>query len=151
MMKVIIREAKKLDPIRREAIALTAHLQGKDWRGEIFALFDFVQNEIRYQRDITGVETLTAPLQTLSQRAGDCDDKVMLLAAMLEAIGHPTRIFAMGFKRGVLSHVILETKFRHRPLCVGGDPDWLPLDPTEPQGPGWLPPAIQQRMYLVNR
>jgi len=151
LMRRLILHAKKLDPIRRHAIALTAHLRGKDWHGEILAIFDFVQNEIRYQRDITGVETLTVPLDTLEQRAADCDDKFTLLCAMLESIGHPTRIFAMGFEPGRLSHVIAETKIRHVPLCVGIDPNWLPLDATEPNGPGWIPPGIRQRMYLVNQ
>lgn len=150
MMGALTREAKKSDIIRRQALQLTAGLRPKAFGLEIFALFNFVQTNIRYVGDIAGIETLTAPVETLRQRAGDCDDATMLLAALLESIGHPTRFFAMGFKRGELTHVIVETKFRHRPTNPHEDPDWLPLDPTEPFDMGWLPPGIMQRMYRNN-
>jgi transglutaminase-like putative cysteine protease len=102
-----------------------------------------VQNEIRYQWDVTGIETLHGALQVLEQRAGDCDDKVILLGALLESIGHPTQIFAMGFERGALSHVVLITS------SLDGR-TWWALDPTEDYPPGWCPPGIVQKMFLDN-
>ncbi|MDE2019669.1 MAG: transglutaminase domain-containing protein [Patescibacteria group bacterium] len=106
--------------------------------GEIRALFEFVQNEIRYVRDIHNVETIHFPEVILENSQGDCDDKAVLLGAVLESIGHPVRLVAVGFRPGVYSHVYLETRF--------GKNGWLPLDATEPYSMGWKPKNIVERM-----
>lgn len=129
--------------MRQTSIQLTAGLAPKDWCGEVLAVFDFVQNDIRYQWDVTQTETLAGAPQILEQGAGDCDDKVILLGALLESIGHPTQIFAMGFAPGSLSHVILLTS------SLDGS-TWWPLDPTEDHPAGWAPPGIRQSMFIDN-
>lgn len=110
---------------------------------EIQALFQFVQNSIRYTRDIRGVETLQPADYVLSRRTGDCDDKGILLASMLEAIGHPTRFVALAFKPGKFSHVLVETRRSHKN-------DWISLETTEPVRLGWYPPDVVNRLVIHN-
>lgn len=123
--------------MRLAAVQLTRHLPQKDWLGEVNALFDFVQGHIRYIRDIRNVETLQTPEKTLQLKAGDCDDKSTLLAALLESIGHPARFHAVGFAPGKFSHVFVET-------LVGGK--WMPLETTEPYDAGRAPSGAVMHM-----
>ncbi len=141
-MTELVRTGKKTPAIRSKAVALTQDLPQKDRIGEIRALFKFVQNSIRYVRDISEVETLHYAEQVLAQESGDCDDKSVLLAALLEAIGHPTRFLAVGFKPGELSHVFVQAKVRSN--------DWLSLDTTEPYPMGWQPPGIVEALPWYN-
>lgn len=133
---------KKQPVIRAKALSLTQDLPQKDKLGEIRALFDYVQNGIRYVRDITNVETLYYPEQVMYQESGDCDDKSVLLASLLESIGHPTRFVAVGFQPGHFSHVFVDT--------IVGNGKWLSLDTTEPQPMGWRPPGIVSVLPWYN-
>jgi transglutaminase-like putative cysteine protease len=142
MMTELVKNGKKNASVRAKALALTHDLPQKDKLGEIRALFNFVQNNIRYVRDISGVETLAYPEQVLVQESGDCDDKSTLLAALLESIGHPTRFLAVGFQPGNFSHVFVET--------IVGNKKWLSLDTTEPQPMGWRPPGIVNVLPWYN-
>jgi transglutaminase-like putative cysteine protease len=128
-----LARAGKTDPrVRAAAVALTAHLPQKDFLGEIAAIFDYVQEETRYVRDPTEVELLHECDALLELRAGDCDDKATILAALLESIGVPTKFMAVGFRPGQLSHVLV--------IALTDPP--LPLDPTEPYPMGWFPPHV---------
>lgn len=118
-----------------------AHLRPKDWVAEVDALFGFVQNHIRYTRDIRGVETVQPAEYVLDRGTGDCDDKAILLASMLEAVGHPTRFVAVGFGGGKFNHVYTETLLGRK---------WLALDPTEPVKMGWFPPNVRTRLVIDN-
>ena len=140
-MRNFIRAAKKSLFIRETAISLTRHLAPKDWVGEVKALHLFVRDQIRYIRDITDIETVAGPEYTLEKKAGDCDDKVVLVGSLLESIGHPTRLVAIGFAPGNYSHVLLETK-------IG--PHWITVETTEPVEVGWIPKLARSRMVIHN-
>lgn len=141
LMSKIVRAGKKHPEVRQVAVDLVNGFRQKDWMREISALFDFVQNRIRYVRDIRGVETLHTPEKVLENEQGDCDDKSILLASLLEAIGHPTRFVAIGFSPGNFSHVLVETKVNNR---------WLALETTEPVAMGWKPAGIKAAMIVHN-
>lgn len=79
----------------------------KDYVGEIKALFEWVQRNVRYTRDPCRVEVLHLPRRMLALRAGDCDDMSILLGAMLEAIGHSVRVVLTG------SNPLAPTTFTH--------------------------------------
>lgn len=141
LMRALVRDGKKSMRIRQLAVNLTAGLDQKGWGAEIGALFYFVRDKVRFQRDIRDVETLHTADAVLEMGSGDCDDKSVLLASLLESIGHPTRFAAVGFEPGSYEHVFVETRF---------GPDWLPLDPTEPVEPGWSAPGIATRLTIHN-
>ena len=137
-MRRFVNEYKTNVIIRETALKIVERLPQKDFKGEINALFYFVQNRIRYVRDVNGVETVQSPLKTLEYSQGDCDDKSVLLATMLESLGHPTRFHAMGFRPRHISHVLLEVKLKNK---------WIALDTTEPNGIGWSPPGVKTSIY----
>lgn len=137
VMRALIRAGKVNLLVRNTAVSLTKALPPKAYGAEVTALFGFVRDGIRYVRDIRNVETVSTPDVLLQVGAGDCDDKVVLLLSLLEAIGHPTRIVALAFADRQFSHVIGETKV--------GD-KWVGLDATEPVGVGWEPPGITRTM-----
>jgi transglutaminase-like putative cysteine protease len=137
VMRDIVRAYKTHPDIRQKATDLTRYLESKDWTGEVRALWEFVKNQVRYVRDIAGVETVYTPDVTLQQMSGDCDDKAVLLSSLLQAIGHPVRLVAVGFQPGDFSHVYPET-------LIGQT--WVPLETTEPVNMGWSPPGVVSRM-----
>ena len=102
----------------------------KAFAREAEAIFKWVRSNIRYTQDIDGVETLQSPIATLDSKHGDCDDQATLLAALLNAAGHPARFVAIGFEPDRFEHVIVET--------LVGD-QWLPADTTEPDQFGTYP------------
>lgn len=141
LMSKIVKAGKKNQTVRQTAVELTQGFRQKDWMREIQSLFDFVKSRIRYVRDIRGVETLHTPDKILENEQGDCDDKSILVASLLEAIGHPTRFVAVGFQPGKYSHVFVETKVNNR---------WIALETTEPVPLGWRPSGIKAVMIVHN-
>ncbi len=136
-MAKLARAGKTNIQVRELALELTQYLRPKDWSGQVNALFEHVRDQIRYTRDINGVETLHTPEKIIEDGQGDCDDKCILLAALLESIGHPSRFVAVGFKPNSFNHVIVQTQLGRR---------WISLDATEPVAMGWEPPGIKSRM-----
>lgn len=124
--------------MRNRAIAIVSYLPSKDFRAELEAIYFWVREHIRFVRDVRGIETLQTPAATLRLGAGDCDDHVILLQALLEAVGFVTRSHAVGFAPDHYSHVLAEVKFGKR---------WVPLETThEPAFIGWFPPNTQTHM-----
>ncbi len=72
--------------VKRIAEELT---QGQTSREEkLRALFEFVSDDIRYVNYVSGEWWLpNRPQQLLARRAGDCDDKAILLITLLRSIG----------------------------------------------------------------
>ena len=141
LMSKLTKQFKKDITIRELAVRLSSRLKQKDWRGEIANLFEFVKNEIRYIKDIANVETIHYPTQTLIVKSGDCDDKSLLLASLLESIGYKTRFVAVGFIPNSYSHVFVQVKI---------NTGWLSLETTEPVKIGWTPPNIKSQMVVHN-
>lgn len=140
-MRSITRQAKKRLPVIELARSLVGHLPSKDWAAEVETLHAFVRDEIRYIKDPRGVETVATPEWTLAYGQGDCDDKSVLLASMLEAIGHPTRFVAIGFSPFSYNHVFVETR-------IG--PRWVSVETTEPVDIGWRPKNVRSIMVRDN-
>ena len=129
-------------PVRELALSLIRHLHGhKNWVGQVKCLHSYVQRNIQYVRDVRGVETIATPIVTIQNGQGDCDDQAVLLAALLESIGHPTRFVAIKQNMfGPFVHVYTETK-------IG--PRWLPLETTEKMRP-FHPMNYSGRMVVNN-
>ncbi len=141
IMRNVTREGKKALPVRMKALELVENLQQKNYLGEIKAIHAFVRDYIRYVGDINGVETIHTPEKLLEIGQGDCDDKCVLVASMLESIGHPTRFVAIGFRPGDFSHVYVETQYGR---------EWLGIECTEPVAVGWQPKNVVSRMVMNN-
>ena len=146
-MASLILEGAKDFSVRQKAIdiLMARAVSPKDYLGEIKALFEWVQCNIRYTRDPFRVELLHSPMRMLELRAGDCDDMTILLGAMLESIGHPVRVVVVGpdpLRPGLFTHVYAEVSLLGR---------WIPLDPTMPYPMGWAPRAITKKVISLRR
>jgi len=143
----LIRQGARDFYVRQKAIQIFREygIKAKDRLGEVRALFDWVQRNIRYTRDIYGVELLHTARRMLELRAGDCDDMTITLGAMLIATGHPVRIVLAGFQPSrphVYSHIYPEVHVSGR---------WIPIDATMDRPMGWAPPALWKRVCEVGR
>lgn len=141
IMSRLVREGKKSLPVVLKARQLTQGLAQKDWLGEASRIHRFVRDNVRYVKDPRGVESVTAPVQMLQIMSGDCDDKSVLCAALLEAIGHPTRFVAVGSMPNHFSHVFPQTRIGNK---------WITLECTEPWEMGRSSKSIVSRMIQNN-
>lgn len=139
-MRFLVRKCKLDLALRNLAMEIVAGVPQRDYAGQVRALHAFVRDRIRYIGDINGVETVHTPRQILAQAQGDCDDKSLLLATLLETIGHKTRFVAVGYGPGV-SHVLVETQLGSK---------WIPLETTENVEAGWYPDRIRSRVVVHN-
>jgi transglutaminase-like putative cysteine protease len=141
-MSGLVRQYKKPGSLTWTAAHdLVRPLAPKDFRAEVRALHEFVRDHIRYVRDTHGVETVQTPDATLDIGQGDCDDKATLLAALLGAVGHPSRFLAVGTRPGAYKHVFVQTP-------LGGQ--WVSLDPTMQVPIGWNPQNVGSVMIANN-
>ena len=129
MMQELARAGASSMVIRGLALELTTAgfgtnrgLPQKDFAGEARRLFVFVRDKIRYVKDIDGVETLHPAEWVLRLGAGDCDDKSILLAALLLSIGHTPRFIAVAFQPDEYSHVWVQDYLNN---------GWIDMEPTE--------------------
>jgi len=114
--------------IRRVALSLCASVPGHLYERELAVLLAYVRDEIAYRLDPACVERVQDPLTTLELASGDCDDKCVLLAALLAAIGHVPRFVAQ-YNGTEFDHVYCEAQVNGR---------WVALDPTA-DGRGGVP------------
>src|SRR5262245_57591839 len=108
----LIRKGAKDFNVRQTAIdiLLQRAVKPKDYLGEIKALFEWIQQHVRYSKDTYRVEVLHSAARMLELRAGDCDDIAILLGAMLESVGHPVRLVLTGsdpLRQDLFSHIYL--------------------------------------------
>lgn len=141
LMRALVQRGKTNWLVRQRAQSLVQGLPQQDYAAEVRALHAFVRDHIRYVRDVRGVETLHSADKVLELRGGDCDDKAILLASMLESIGHATRFKAVGFAPGKYSHVFVEVQLNGK---------WVPLETTRPWDAGKAPAGVRSVMIVKN-
>jgi hypothetical protein len=123
-------------------IIRAAGVRQKDYAGEITALFRWVRDRIRYVKDPVAVELVHNARETIKRGGGDCDDKAVALATLLQSVGHNTRFKVVATRPGDFHHVLIEVSHGGR---------WVPLDPTvERAAPGWESPRIIRRKVYGN-
>lgn len=138
-----LTRAYKTDPqIIKLARAIVAHVPEKNYFQEAVAIQQWVRDNIRYVRDVDDVETLATPIETLNQRAGDCDDKSLLAGSLLASIGFPVRYVAFAFEApDHFEHVYCEINMRRHRTGY-----WLGVETTEPVQLGWKPEGVLNTM-----
>jgi len=103
---------------------------------EVQAVYRYVRANIRYVRDIHGIDTFQTARRTLEMRSGDCDDFAITLGAMLMSVGFPVRTKTIRTKNA--------SDFNHIYLQVGLPPtkprQWKTLDASTPHPAGWEAP-----------
>lgn len=109
--RLLVEQGKRDPKIRGIAVKIISGCDNKDYRCEAVKLHEWVRDNIRYVKDPAFVERFATPERTLKERAGDCDDSSILLSALLESIGHETRLILLdGDLSGKFTHVIAQAK-----------------------------------------
>jgi hypothetical protein len=132
-MKNLVDEGKKKYAIITLASNIVANVPERDQLGEVSALLQWVQGNIRFVNDPFGTEMVQAPEYVISRGAADCDCLSTLLNALAASIGYPTAfktIKADPRMRGEFSHV-------YSLIFVNGK--WMPADPSQQRPLGWEP------------
>lgn len=128
----------------------------KNKAAQAVAVADWVQQMVSYVNE--GDETFQTPLATLRFRWGDCDDFTTLIASLLESMGIPVELVAIGwpepqrlFGSPITARwvaVLPRMMFRHIfPRAVvpvdGGRVVRVPLDATLDAPVSWLTDPIE--------
>ena len=122
--------------VNQLAVSLVSNCPSKDYRAELVAIQHFCRDQIRYTRDVEGVETLRTPVQTLKLGAGDCDDKSILFCSLAGSVGFPTRFCAIGVRGEPFSHVMPQARLGSgwincETIVAGVEIGWFPPDATD--------------------
>lgn len=141
IMQALVREGKSNNLVRQLTARLVRNLPQKDYIGEARIIQAFVRDNVRYVRDIRGMETVHAPEFIIKNGYGDCDDKSVLAASMLESIGHKTRFTVVGPGTRGFCHVYVEDFL---------DGEWVAIECTEPVPLGWRAPNMRNSKSVEN-
>lgn len=145
VMRRLVRDWRTDPRIINAARSIVFNEPAKDDLAEARAIFKFVQQRVRYVRDVRDVETLATPLATLETRSGDCDDHSTLLATLLESIGFETRFVMTSYTNPhAYEHVYVAVL-----ICRGDVCKWMCADSTERGGFGWE--AEDPILYFVEQ
>lgn len=115
---------------------ITHEVEARDKLGDADALFYWVKQNIKYVNDPIEAELLQNPKVTLQEKAGDCDDLVILLGSFNKAIGNDIAFVTISLPG--------EKDFCHIYIIVidnlgrmkGYDAA------SEHSFPGWVPPVV---------
>lgn len=143
LMRRLVIDAKRRYNIRKLTLSIVKNNANKDYIGEVKSIHRWVKNNIRYVKDIRGIETLQTPEKTVEIGQGDCDDHAILVATMLEVIGHPARLKAIGFMANTFQHVYTETKLGAKTKNM-----WIAVETTEPWPLGKAPENPTEKMIV---
>ena len=138
VMRKLVDQAVSDPEFVRHAIELVRNVPEHDENGEIFALYSFVHDYIRYTKDPVTKEVLVPPKELLRRRAGDCDDTSMLIAALAIALGYPARLVTISANPehpNDFSHIYPEVEL------PPGSGSWVALDVARPGAQFGLSPA----------
>ena len=89
-------------------------------------IYEFVNKNIDYVKDIRRIETLQTAEKTLEIKFGDCDDKVILSGSMLRCIGYDICLVNVDLTN--------QKSYDHIFLLVLVNDKWIPFDPTMNNG-----------------
>lgn len=135
LIKRYALEAQSNPRVRLLAEEIVSDLNSKDYLSEIAAVYYFILENTRYANDPRTVELVRRPERIIAEMESgktpslDCDDMVVILAALLLSLGREVRVVTVAFQKAVYkgkvqySHVYLQAR---EPRSG----QWLVLDPV---------------------
>ena len=118
--------SEKIDVGDYRIIAVKISTESCNWESDICyakALYYFIENEIKYVSD-PETQYIQLPSETLISGGGDCEDKAILLATLLEAIGFDADV---GLTH---SHAFVRVQIPDALWRYKADGDYVYLDPS---------------------
>lgn len=126
-------QSGRVDPeIKRFTAKVTKNVDAKNADQAAQAIYKFLRDNITYTLDPQGAEYLQNPKAVLKTQTGDCDDFTTLGSAMMESIGHKTRlVFGKQNGKNQFSHVWFD-------YFSPNKGKWIAMDAIVPKYPGWV-------------
>jgi len=110
--------------------------RARDAACEVRKIWDFVVLNLRYTFDPQDPDTFSTVKESLDGGGGDCDDAVVMFAALLKAIGFRVIARVISTDGGKWEHVFAIVGCPH-----DAPRKWIPLDPTvDGVQLGWMYP-----------
>jgi hypothetical protein len=125
-MRQLIDAGKKDQLVNRTAIAIVFNTPQFSELPKAQAIYQWVQQNCRFITDMVGAETLRSARETLTVRAGDCDDFTILIASLLATIGIRSRAVTIS------SHSDDPQSFSHIYPEAFVDGRWIAMDVARP-------------------
>ena len=151
LMARYTREDSTSPIVHRAALDAIALLPERDAAKEAAAVWRWIRDRVTFRDDsdlaaaagISGVDTATAEvlirpvdILTMPHPVGDCDDYSMLAAAMLRALGIPSRF------RTIAADQAEPENYSHIYVVAETPEGEIPLDASHGPRPGWQAPAV---------
>jgi hypothetical protein len=140
-MRSIIDKGIKDQNINRLAIQIVWNTPEFSETPKAQAIFNWMQQNLRFIPDMVGKETLRTPEETLAVRAGDCDCFTILAATLLGTIGIESRARTISTNPddpNTYSHIYPEA------FCDG---QWIAMDRGRPNSAFGLEP----QHYFISK
>lgn len=125
-MRQLIDAGIKDQQVNRTAIGIVWNTPQFSETPKAQAIYQWAQQNLRFVPDMVGKETLRSARETLTVRAGDCDDFTILIAALLGTIGIRSRAVTIS------SHSDDPQSFSHIYPEAFVDGKWIALDIARP-------------------
>lgn len=91
-LKKKVERASSAEAVRTLAGGLVGKCGPEDDACRINAMYDYATNQIKYVKDPVSFDYLSEATETILTKAGDCEDKSILLAGMLKVIGERPKL-----------------------------------------------------------
>lgn len=122
-IRQLVDQGKKDPEINRLALFIVRNVRPFDFATERRLLYEWVRKNIRFRKDVAGVETLRTAREIIRVGGGDCDDiNAILLPSLLATIGHQTRLVTIS------AHPLAPETFTHIYAEVLEGGRWIPID-----------------------
>jgi hypothetical protein len=134
-MRAAVDRALKSPQIYELARRIVQNVPPYDDAQEVKALYDWVHQNIRFVKGVSGKQSIQTADATLAMQAGQCTDMAILLAALVMSIGYPA-----GF-RAIASDPGAPDQFNHIYPEVQLEGAWVPIDAARADASFGVPPA----------
>lgn len=139
-MAKLIRASIATPIVRQQVSNIVAGLSPNDWKGQAYAVREWIANHVEFMRDPAGVELLHTPewlLRTIAangQTQVDCDDVAILAGALMGAIGWSVVLVTVAFlDNSAYSHVYCSCSAPSASFIDSqGERIWIEFDTTRP-------------------
>lgn len=153
-IRELINTYQSNNKIRELAAKIVQNCSASDFICEISTIFNFVTSQIKYMKDPKREDYFSNPLETLKLKIGDCDCKSILLATLLESIGHETQVVLIpghAFVRVSIKEEDKDKLPQDAYYIEDGDNVWVPLESTAVGAYiGWMNEAAYNAFVTGN-
>jgi hypothetical protein len=141
LLRSLIDDAWKDSFINRTAIDIirNAGVAQYDEASQVRAIYNWVRGNLYFVNDPVSKEALRPTRDLLQLGAGDCDDFVNVMAALVGSIGIPVQLVT------IAADPNFPTEFSHIYVEAYLDGAWVPLDAARPGAQYGMAPQVSYR------